>query len=117
MPRTEEPILLAGTLDLLVLRALSWGPRHGYAVAGWIQQTSRETIEVEDRALYLSLHRLEERGFVESAWALSENNRRAKFYGLTPAGRRQLKLKERTFARYVEAVFLILQSTGEPVPK
>jgi PadR family transcriptional regulator len=103
-----EPLLLAGTLDLLVLRALMWGPRHGYAVAHWIHTTSRETIEVEDRALYLCLHRLEDRGFIESEWALSENNRRARFYDLTAAGRRQLKARERDFGRYVEAVFLIL---------
>ncbi len=108
MARIDEPMLLAGTLDLLVLRTLTWGARHGYGVAQWINETSRDTIEVEDRALYLSLHRLEDRGFVESEWALSENNRRAKFYALTPAGRRQLRLKERAFTRYVEAVFHIL---------
>jgi transcriptional regulator len=110
MSRIDEPMLLAGTLDLLVLRALAWGPRHGFAVARWINDTSREAIAVEDRALYLSLHRLEDRGFVESVWAQSENNRRAKYYELTAAGRRQLKARERDFGRYVEAVFLILQS-------
>jgi transcriptional regulator len=110
MSRIEEPMLLAGTLDLLVLRALAWGPRHGYAVAKWISETSREAIAVEDRALYLSLHRLEDRGFVESVWAQSENNRRAKYYELTADGRKQLKVRERDFGRYVEAVFLILQS-------
>jgi PadR family transcriptional regulator PadR len=114
MPRLDEPMLLAGTLDLLVLRALAWGPRHGYAVARWIHETSKEAIEVEDRALYLSLHRLEDRGFVESEWAYSENNRRAKFYELTAAGRRQLKTQERAFGRYVEAVFLILGAEEEP---
>jgi PadR family transcriptional regulator PadR len=116
MPPIDEPMLLAGTLDLLVLRTLTWGPRHGYAVAQWINQTSRATIEVEDRALYLSLHRLEERGFVESTWALSENNRRARFYQLTLAGRRQLTAKEHAFARYVDAVFEILTGPERAAP-
>ncbi|PYP65096.1 MAG: PadR family transcriptional regulator, partial [Gemmatimonadetes bacterium] len=84
-----EPMLLAGTLDLLVLRTLAWGPRHGYAVARWIKDVSDETIEVEDRALYLALHRLEERGYVESEWGVSDANRRAKYYQLTSAGRRR----------------------------
>lgn len=110
MSRIDEPMLLAGTLDLLVLRALAWGPRHGYAVAKWINETSREAIAVEDRALYLSLHRLEDRAFVESVWAQSENNRRAKYYELTADGKRHLKVRERDFGRYVEAVFLILRS-------
>jgi transcriptional regulator len=110
MSRIDEPMLLAGTLDLLVLQALTWGPRHGYAVARWINDTSREAIAVEDRALYLSLHRLEDRGFVDSVWAQSENNRRAKYYELTPAGRRHLKVRERDFGRYVEAVFRILRA-------
>jgi transcriptional regulator len=114
MPRQNEPMLLAGTLDLLILRALSWGPRHGYAVAGWIRATSKETIAVEDRALYLGLHRLEDRGYVEAEWAYTANNRRAKFYDLTPAGRRELKAQERDFTRYVDAVFLILSAAVEP---
>ena len=116
MAHVDEPMLLAGTLDLLVLRALIWGARHGYAVARWINETSRQTIEVEDRALYLSLHRLEDRGSVESDWALSENNRRAKFYELTPAGRRQLRMKEREFSRYVDAVAQILNAPRTVAP-
>lgn len=108
-----EPMLLAGTLDLLVLRTLAWGPRHGYAVARWIKDTSDEAIEVEDRALYLALHRLEERGYVESEWGLSEANRRAKYYQLTAAGRRQLRTSEASFTRYVDAVFKILRASAE----
>ncbi|MGH7616506.1 MAG: PadR family transcriptional regulator [Gemmatimonadaceae bacterium] len=110
MARVDEPMLLAGTLDLLVLRALTSGARHGYAVAKWINDTSREAIAVEDRALYLALHRLEDRGFVESEWAQSDNNRRAKYYELTAAGRRQLKARAQEFGRYVDAVYLILRS-------
>ena len=107
-----EPMLLAGTLDLLVLRTLTWGPRHGYAVARWIKETSGETIEVEDRALYLALHRLEERGYIESEWGLSEANRRAKYYQLTTPGRRQLRTSEASFTRYVDAVFKILRASN-----
>jgi transcriptional regulator len=112
MATATEPTLLAGTLDLLVLRALAWGPRHGYAVARWIKTTSDDAIAVEDRALYLALHRLEERGAIESEWGLSENNRRAKFYGLTGTGRRELRQTEATFVRYVAGVFKILNATA-----
>ena len=105
-----EPMLLQGTLDLLVLRTLAWGPRHGYAVARWIRQTSDDVILVEDRALYLALHRLEENGLIESEWGLSENNRRARYYQLTAAGKRQLQNKAASWTRYVEAVFRILES-------
>ena len=105
-----EPMLLQGTLDLLVLRTLAWGPKHGYAVARWIRETSKDVILVEDRALYLALHRLEEGGLVESEWGLSDNNRRARYYQLTATGKRQLQSKEASWTRYVEAVFRILQS-------
>lgn len=105
-----EPMLLQGTLDLLVLRTLAWGPRHGYAVARWIRETSADVILVEDRALYLALHRLEESGLIESEWGLSENNRRARYYQLTAAGKRQLQSKAANWTRYVEAVFRILES-------
>jgi PadR family transcriptional regulator, regulatory protein PadR len=100
--------LLQGTLDVLVLKTLVFGPRHGYAVARWIKDTSDGAIQVEDRALYVSLHRLEERGWVESEWGLSENNRKAKFYQLTAAGRRQLRARTATWTAYAEAVFKIL---------
>ena len=102
--------LLQGTLDTLVLKTLSWGPRHGYAVARWIKDTSDGTIQVEDRALYVALHRLEERGWVEASWGLSENNRKAKYYQITVAGRRQLNQKAADFTTYANAVFKILQT-------
>jgi transcriptional regulator len=100
--------LLQGTLDVLVLKTLSWGPRHGYAVARWIKDTSEGTIQVEDRALYVSLHRMEERGWVESEWGLSENNRKAKYYRLTAPGRKQLRAKTSYWTEYATAVFRIL---------
>ena len=102
--------LVTGTLDLLVLRTLAWGPRHGFAIARWLRDTSDEQILVEDRALYLALHRLEERRFVESEWGLSENNRRARFYQLTRTGRAHLRDREKHFTRYAEAVFKILRA-------
>ena len=104
--------LMNGTLDLLVLRTLAWGPRHGFQVARWIRTTSDDAILVEDRALYLALHRLEERGLVESECGLSENNRRARFYQLTRAGRKHLQSRQRHWTAYVEAVSKILRATG-----
>ena len=80
---------LQGTLDGMILKTLSWGPRHGYGIARWIKQTSGDALTIEDRALYLALHRLEERGWVESQWGYSENKRKARYYRLTPAGRRE----------------------------
>src|SRR3954462_13512068 len=83
--------LLQGTLDLLILKALSWGPAHGYAVARWIEAATTHALRIAAGSLYPALHRLEERGHVESEWGLPENKRRPKFYPLTPAGRRQLR--------------------------
>ena len=101
--------LVQGTLDVLVLKTLSWGPRHGYAVARWIHDTSREELRVEDRALYVSLHRLEARGWVESEWGLSDNNRKARFYQLTPAGRKALREQAERWGRYAKAIDRVLR--------
>jgi transcriptional regulator len=110
MPSELE--LLQGTLDVLVLKTLSWGPRHGYAVARWIRETSGDTLTVEDRALYVALHRLEERGWLDSEWGLSEKNRKAKYYQLTAAGRRQLRAEANTWKQYAAAVFRILNASA-----
>ena len=104
--------ILQGTLDVMVLKTLSWGPRHGYAVAGWIRDTSGEELRVEDRALYVALHRLEARGWIESEWGLSENNRKAKYYQLTRAGRAALREQVAQFSRYVSAVQRVLQAVS-----
>jgi PadR family transcriptional regulator, regulatory protein PadR len=104
--------LLKGTLDVLVLKALTWGPRHGYAVARWIEDATRGTLQVEEGALYHALHRLEKSGAVTSAWGVSESNRRAKYYTLTPAGRQRLAAQTDTWTRYAEAVFAALRTTG-----
>ncbi len=101
--------LLQGTLDVLVLKSLSAGARHGYAVARWIKDTSDGTLVVEDRALYVSLHRLEERGLIFAEWGVSEKNRKAKFYELTASGRRALRSKAADFTDYATAIFKILR--------
>ena len=106
--------LLQGTLDLLVLKTLSWGPAHGYAVARWIQQLTGDVLQVGEGSLYPALHRLEERGWIESEWRRSEHNRRAKFYRLTAAGRRQLGTETATWGRFVDAVGKVLQATAQP---
>ena len=102
--------LLQGTLDVLVLKALSWQPLHGYAVADWIRHRSDESFLVEEGALYPALHRLERRGWVEAEWGLSENNRKAKYYRLTSKGRAELRAEVSLWERYVHAVGKILRT-------
>lgn len=101
--------LLHGTLDLLVLRVLAWAPQHGYGIARWIKEGSGDALIVEDRALYLALHRLEERGLIDSDWGVSENNRRAKFYKLSAAGRRHLQARITHWSHYVAAVSQLIR--------
>ena len=96
--------LLRGTLDLLILKALSWGPRHGYAVAEWVSMVTDDTLLVEEGPLYTALHRLEKSGWLSSEWGYSENNRRAKYYQLTRTGRAQLRAEVGAWERYVRAV-------------
>jgi PadR family transcriptional regulator, regulatory protein PadR len=106
--------LLQGTLDVLVLRALSWGPMHGYAVARFIREGSGGSFRILDGALYTSLHRMEEREWVESEWGISEKGKRAKFYRLTPAGRRALRTETTSWQEYVAAVARVMQAAPEP---
>ena len=106
--------LLQGTLDLLILKTLSWGAAHGYAIARWIQQLTGEVLLVGEGSLYPALHRLEERGWIASEWRLSEHNRRAKFYSLTPRGRQQLRAEAATWARFVDAVGKVLRASEQP---
>ena len=107
----ESNDLLHGTLDVLVLKTLSWGPMHGYSIAQWIEQRTQGELEIVDVALYKSLHRLERSGAVESEWGLSENNRRAKFYSLTGHGRQLLRAEAATWRRYAAAVARVLETT------
>jgi PadR family transcriptional regulator PadR len=102
--------LLQGTLDVLVLKTLSRGPCHGFEIARWIRETTDAELQVEDRALYVALHRMEERQWLEAEWALTENNRKAKYYQLTREGRKQLSAKTAMFSRYAAAVFKVLQT-------
>ena len=106
--------LLQGTLDTLVLKTLSWGPAHGHAVVRWIRDSTGGALEILDGALYASLHRMEARGFVSSDWGLSDRGKRAKFYTLTAAGRRQLRAETGTWDRYVAAVACVLHATEGP---
>ncbi len=101
--------LLQGTLDVLVLRALAWGPRHGYAVSRWIRERTDGVLEIEDAPLYKALHRLERNGFVSAEWGLSEKNRRARYYALTPAGERHFRMEESVWRAYAAAVFKVLE--------
>lgn len=102
--------LMKGTLDAMVLKTLSWGPMHGYAVTRWIRRQTDGALDVEDAALYQALHRMERRGWVEAEWGISENNRKAKYYTLTEAGRAQLRAEVSTIRRYVEALFRVLEA-------
>ena len=106
--------ILRGTLDLLILRALSWGPAHGYGVARWIEQATEDVLQVEEGSLYPALHRLEERDWIEAEWGVSENNRKAKFYRLTPAGRRQLRAETASWTQFANAVFAALAAPAAP---
>jgi transcriptional regulator len=101
--------LLQGTVDLLILRALQAGPIHGSAVSRWVRERTDGVLALEDAGLYQALHRLEAREWIESEWGLSENNRRAKYYSLTPAGRQQLRSEVATWKRYAAAVFKALE--------
>lgn len=100
--------LLQGTVGLLILRALQKGPAHGYAVSRWIRERTDGALAMEDAALYQALHRLEARGWIEAEWGLSDNNRRAKYYALTPAGRKQLKSEISTWRRYAGAMLKVI---------
>jgi PadR family transcriptional regulator, regulatory protein PadR len=109
MSEAGEPLeLVQGTLDLLVLRTLSWDAMHGYAIARHIRTRSREVILVEEGALYPALHRLERRKWISAEWGLSENNRRAKYYRLTRTGRAALEKELTSWTRYTEAVGRVL---------
>ena len=100
--------LLKGTLDLLILKTLSWGPLHGYAIATWLEERSRGTLGVDDSALYQALQRMEGRGWLSAEWGTTEHNRRARFYTLTAAGRRRLRSESATWLRYTRSVTAIL---------
>ncbi|HEX5973115.1 MAG TPA: PadR family transcriptional regulator [Gemmatimonadaceae bacterium] len=110
MPRDTSD-LLHGTLDLLVLKALSTTPMHGFGLSKWIEQRTRDELEIVDSALYKALHRLEDDGAIVAEWGVSENNRRARYYSITTRGRQRLRAETATWKRYVIAVSGVLETT------
>lgn len=108
----REGGLVRGTLDLLVLKAVSWGPRHGYAVAEWVRTITDEALLVEEGPLYTALHRLERKGWVAGEWGYSDNNRRAKYYELTRLGRQQLRSEVSAWEQYALAVSKAVRATS-----
>jgi transcriptional regulator len=106
--------VVRGTLDVLILKTVSWGAMHGYAISQNILRQTDEALLVEEGALYPALYRMEAKGWIEGEWGLSENNRRAKYYRLTPDGRRRLRLEMETWRHYAEAVGKVLGATTKP---
>jgi transcriptional regulator len=109
--------LFRGTLDILILKSLIWGPLHGYAITSLISRHSDDALMVEEGTLYPALWRLESRGLVESEWGLSDNNRKAKYYTLTSEGRRHLRAETRTWEAYAQAVAKVLSAARPPAPE
>jgi transcriptional regulator len=107
--------LFRGALDIMILKALIWGPLHGYAVTTLIRRQSEDALLVEEGTLYPALWRLERRGFIEAEWGLSENNRKAKYYSLTSSGRRHLRAESKIWEAYARAVAKVLGATEPPV--
>jgi PadR family transcriptional regulator PadR len=105
--------LLQGTLDLLILRTLQFGPSHGHAIAKHIQRTSAEMLQVETGSLYPALHRLEAQGWIDSSWATSDKGKRAKYYRLTPAGKKQLASEQSRWAKLSRAMAMVLNPTPQ----
>jgi transcriptional regulator len=104
--------LMKGTLDVLVLKSLSWGAMHGVEITTWLEDRSGGSLAVEDSALYHALHRMEERGLVRAEWGLTENNRRARYYSITQAGREGLKAQSAQFLKYAETVGALLRASS-----
>jgi PadR family transcriptional regulator, regulatory protein PadR len=102
--------LYIGTLDVLILKALSWGPMHGYGIGRWIRQTTEDVLTVQEGALYPALHRLQRRGWLDEEWGITETGREAKYYRLTPAGRRQLRSEVERWRAYARAVSAALDA-------
>jgi len=100
--------LVKGTLDVLVLRALSWAPMHGFEITSWLEERTHGALGIDDSALYQALHRMEERSWISTEWGITENNRRARYYSLTRAGRAQLAAETKRWVRYADIVTAVL---------
>lgn len=105
---------LQGTLDILVLKTLSWGPMHGYGIASWLEERTEGVLSIEEGSLYPALHRLEARGLVESEWRVTEKNRRAKYYMLTATGSRELRTESSAWSAFARAVSQVLSGGEAP---
>jgi transcriptional regulator len=115
MGKGKQVDLLQGTLEILILKAVSLGPLHGYGILLRIQQISQERLEIPQGSFYVALYRIEHRGWIDGEWGESENKRRAKFYHLTAAGRRQLKTETEKWSRMTDVVGIILSATPEQI--
>lgn len=109
---TKLPVL-KGTLDLLVLRALSWNPMHGFEIVSWLERAANGSLELDDSALYQAVYRLEGKGLLQAEWGVTENNRRARYYKLSPAGRAYLRAETKNWLQYSETVTDILTSARD----
>ena len=112
---SQDPNLVRGTLNLLILKSLTWEPRHGYGISEWIEVVTDGSLLMEEGTLYPALHRLQDKGLIESEWGLSENNRRAKYYQLTNSGKRYLLAEVASWTRHTATVARVL-SMKAPVP-
>jgi transcriptional regulator len=112
--RPTDLDLIQGTLDVMILKSLSWGPMHGFAIAKWIRLTTEEVLQIDDGALYPALHRMEFRGLIDADWDLTENKRRAKYYRLTTKGKQQLRTRASSWDRYSFAVSKVIHATVQP---
>ena len=110
----EERGLVQGTLELLILKSLSWGAMHGYSIANWIEGVSDEVLRIEEGSLYPALHRLERKELIEADWGISENNRKAKFYRLTRAGRQRLRAQSAGWDRFADAIGKAMHAKEAP---
>jgi PadR family transcriptional regulator len=110
----ETVSLLHGSLNVLILKTLSWGPMHGFGIARWIQRLTEDALQLEEGTLYPALYRMENRGLIKAEWSVTENNRRAKYYRLTSEGRKQLARESAMFLRYSDVMTRILRATEQP---
>ena len=110
MGRDQSLVVIQGTLDVMILKALAGAPQHGYGISAWIRERTQGELGIEDGALYQALHRLAHRGWIDAEWGLSDNNRRARYYRLTRLGRRQLRDAQDSWRRYARAVSRVLDA-------
>jgi transcriptional regulator len=110
----KEAGMLQGTLELLILRTLTWGPMHGYGIAKWIEEATGDVLSVEEGSLYPALYRMSRKGWIHWEWGVSENNRRAKYYELTPEGEREYRAQRAGWTRYASAVSAAMEAAKAP---